>query len=206
MLPNWTFRLWDDSDNQQLMDDYFPEIATRFAAIRRGVVKADIARCAYLHAYGGWYMDTDYKLLHPIDTKFLEESCILPISGEDGIESPGFRVGNSVFASEPGFLLWSDFIADIFARFSPEELDESAVEKVTGPEGLTDFIRPRVSQYAGIHFVPRRFFHPLITRHGLSYDKTFCSYGAHLCWGSWRSKSPLHAIKTLLVRKVTSFT
>lgn len=55
--------LRDDADNAALMHAVFPHFAERFDAIRIGVLKADIARCAYMHAYGGFYFDTDYRLL-----------------------------------------------------------------------------------------------------------------------------------------------
>lgn len=206
LLPGWRFRLWDDADNQALMARHFPALAARFAAIRRGVVRADIARCAFLHAQGGWYMDTDYKLLRPFDPALLQHACVLPISRDDDPASPGFRVCNSIMASVPGYPLWADFITGLFDRHTPEALDEGAVELVTGPEGLTAFMLAHRDRYPGIHTPPRRAFHPPITAHGLSYDKRHSSYGAHLCWGSWRSTSPLRAAKTLLVRKVTSFT
>ena len=150
-------------------------------------------------------MDTDYKLLRPFDPALLRYRCVLPVSRDDDPASLGFRVCNSVFASEPGYPLWADFIGSIFDH-TPEALDEAEVEAITGPEGLTAFVLANRARYAGLVFPPRKDFHPPITTYGLSYDKTSASYGAHLCWGSWRSKSPLRAAKTLLVRKITSFT
>ncbi|MCW2039066.1 hypothetical protein FHR67_004001 [Xanthomonas arboricola] len=47
LLPGWTCNVWDDADNSALMRSAFPELADRFEAIRFGVMKADIARCAY---------------------------------------------------------------------------------------------------------------------------------------------------------------
>ena len=205
MLPGWHFRLWDDADNKALVAEHFPELSARFNAIGRGVVQADIARCVYLHAFGGFYFDTDYKLLRPFEDALLESDCLLPISRDDDLASPEFRVCNSIIASVRGYPLWADFVRHLFEQ-NVERLTEGAVEKVTGPEGLTAFVLANMSRYPGIRFARRREFHPLITRRGLSFDRSYPSYGAHLCWGSWRSKSPLRAAKTLLVRKVTSFT
>jgi hypothetical protein len=70
---------------------------------------------------------------------------------------------------------------------------------------LTKFYVRNRSQYPEIYLPPRNAFHPLITYKGLSWEKGHSSYGAHLCWGSWRTKDPLRKAKTLIVRKITCF-
>jgi mannosyltransferase OCH1-like enzyme len=44
MLPRWEYRLWNDEDNEALVREKFPQFLPSFQSIRRGVVKADIAR------------------------------------------------------------------------------------------------------------------------------------------------------------------
>lgn len=204
-MPDWEMNLWDDADNLNIARDFFPEYLEKFSSIRRGVVKADIARCMYLFAFGGLYIDTDYKILRPIGDDILSYRCILPVSRSDDKLSPDFRICNSVFASVPKYSFWKSFLDHIFSFPELESLPENLVEKVTGPEGLTQFYLDNKELYEGIFVAPRKFFHPQITLKGFSYDHSYPSYGAHLCWGSWRSKGLLKNTKNYLTRKLTSF-
>jgi mannosyltransferase OCH1-like enzyme len=205
LLPGWEMRLWNDRDNLALMERHFPQFSARFENIQRGVVKADIARCLYMHAYGGLYLDTDYKLLRSISDELLRYECILPASRDADPISPRFRIGNAVLASEPGHKLWEYFLMEMFANPNLEHLPEGLVEKVTGPEGLTAFFLRHREFHSRVYIPDKRFFHPRITWQGISYDRSFRAYGAHLCWGSWRSKRLLPKVKILLARKLSSF-
>jgi len=80
ILKGWEYTFWDDSDNDRLIAQYFPQFAERYREIERGVVRADLARCMYLYIHGGFYFDTDYKILAPIGDDILAENCVLPIS------------------------------------------------------------------------------------------------------------------------------
>jgi mannosyltransferase OCH1-like enzyme len=198
-------RLWDDRDNLDLLERHLPQFSARFKNIQRGIVKADIARCLYMHAFGGLYMDTDYKLLRSISDELLHNECILPASRDADPKSSGFRIGNAVLASEPGHKFWEYFLTDIFSNSNLENLPEGLVERVTGPEGLTtSYLRHR-EFHSCIYIPDKRFFHPRITWKGLSYDRHSRAYGAHLCWGSWRSKRLLPKVKMLFARKLSSF-
>jgi mannosyltransferase OCH1-like enzyme len=205
IMPDWQLNIWDDADNLEIVRKFFPAEFDKFNSLRRGVVKADIARCVYLFAYGGLYIDTDYKILKPIDDEILSHQCVLPVSRSDDQSSPEFRICNSVMLSMPSHPFLKAFLGQIFSCPYLEKLPENLVEKVTGPEGLTKFYLENKSSYPDIYVPPRKFFHPLITMKGLSYDHRYSSYGAHLCWGSWRSKGLLRNAKTYLTRKISSF-
>jgi mannosyltransferase OCH1-like enzyme len=205
LMPGWEMRLWDDTDNLDLMKRHLPQFSAKFTSIQRGVVKADIARCLYMHAFGGFYMDTDYKLLRSISDELLHNECILPASRDADPVNLGFRIGNAILASEPGHKFWVNFLTDIFANPNLENLPEGLVEKVTGPEGLTAFYLRHREFHSRIYIPNKHFFHPTITWQGVSYDRGFRAYGAHLCWGSWRSRRLLPKVKILLARKLSSF-
>lgn len=206
IMPDWRLELWDDADNARIMQEFFPDYHERFVSIRRGVVRADIARLAFLHAYGGLYLDTDYKVLRKFDEQWLQYDCVLPVSRDDDPASPDFRVCNSIMASAPRYPIWGDFIRHLFDEHQLDKVAENAVEGITGPEGLTSFLLANRDRYPEVVTPERRHFHPLITMKGFSYDRRHPSFGAHLCWGSWRSKSQLRNVKNFAVRKITSFT
>lgn len=134
-LPGWTCKHWDDTANSALMHRAFPHLAARFDAIRFGVMKADIARYAYMHVDGGFYFDTDYKLLAALAPALLERPCVLPIE-EGALGQPDFKLGNAVFGSEPGHPFWASLIEHIFVAHLPERLtDHRQIPMVSGPRG-----------------------------------------------------------------------
>jgi len=201
VLSGWEHRMWTDHDNEQLVADQFPQYLSAFQSIRRGVVKADIARYVYLFAYGGFYMDTDYKVVRPIGEEILRHPCVLPVSRQsDSL----FRLGNAVMGSEPGHRFWADFLERIFSQVGLDSLAESNIEKTTGPEGLTDFYLSRRDCYRDVFLPPRRIFHPPLTYGGFSFKNEAETVGAHLCWGSWRTKNLLGNVRRLAARKITS--
>jgi mannosyltransferase OCH1-like enzyme len=201
LLPYWEYRLWNDEENDALVEDRFPQYLSSFRSIKRGVVKADIARYMYMSAYGGFYLDTDYKLVLTIDDAMLSHSCILPVSRDS---ETLFRLGNAVFGSEPNHSFWSDFLERIFSDGQLTDLAEARIEKTTGPEGLTNFYLERRDLYKDVFLPPKEVFHPPLTYLGFSFQKGPKTIGAHLCWGSWRTKGPLGVVRAIAVRKLTS--
>jgi mannosyltransferase OCH1-like enzyme len=200
-LVGWEYRFWSDADNEQLVSAKFPKYRSIFNSIRRGVVKADIARYAYLAVFGGFYFDTDYKLTRGIDDTILDHRCILPVSRNT---HNLFRLGNAVMGSEPEHPFWLDFLHYIFQTTGLSETPEHMIEKVTGPEGLTDFFLARREKYRDIYLPSTQMFHPPITRFGLGFKATPETLGAHLCWGSWRSMGVLGKTHMIFIRKITS--
>ncbi|MET0289444.1 MAG: glycosyltransferase [Pseudoxanthomonas sp.] len=204
MLSNWTGYLWDDADNSLLMRKAFPLFADRYEAIPFGVMKADIARCAYMHAYGGFYFDTDYKLLRQLDGAILAGTCVLPIE-EGKVDSEDFKIGNAVFGSEPGHPFWAAFIEYVFTQHVPETLDDHRmIPMISGPRGMTIFYNANRERFTDIDFPPRDAFHPDRTWFGLGQRAGKDAFGSHLCWASWRGKSTRRAVTNFLRRKLTA--
>lgn len=204
VLHDWEYRLWDDADNERLVAAHFPRYLHRYRRIERGVVRADIARCMYLAVHGGFYFDTDYKILAPIDNQFLVSACVLPIS-RGAIENlVELRLGNAVMGSQPGYPFWTDFLSSLFAGDALDALAENKIEKTTGPEGLTTFFVENRARFPDVALPPREIFHPRLTAGNLSYDAHKETVGAHLCWGSWRTKHIPRRARNICTRKLTA--
>ncbi len=205
LMPDWEYYLWLDEDNEVLVRNHFPQHLNAYRAIQRGVVKADIVRYLYMAVFGGFYFDTDYKMLRKIDDSLLRHVCVLPVSRMDDTL---FRLENAVLASEPGYRFWNDFLEHIFSQRENggmlATLAEDRVEKVTGPEGLTEFYLARKERYAEAFLPQPECFHPKASKRGLVFKKTEATLGAHLCWGSWRSKGTLHRAVDAMARQIGS--
>lgn len=131
------YRFWDDENNCELVKKYFPEYLDKYMAIANGVAKADIARCMYMSIYGGFYFDTDYRVIAFIDDSILSKQCVLPISLgsiRNGVHSHDFRLGNAVFGSEPNYPFWNDFIGHLFQSNELCRLEENRIEKILDPK------------------------------------------------------------------------
>ena len=220
LLSGWDFRFYDDADNLRVMQEAFPEFYNQYSAIKRGVVQADIIRCVYLYCYGGWYFDTDYRVIRLFDGNVIQDNLtidsqadgevdliaqkiILPISGIPGRDR--HLVCNSIMASEKGHPFWRAFIEHLFSNDNLFDLPENSVEQLTGPLGLSNFYINNKDSFSDICLPKKEYFHPQITHFGFYFKKHPENYGVHWCWGSWRSKSFFRKAKNLITRKVTSF-
>lgn len=209
MLPGWTYRLWDDADNSRLMAEHFPDYAARYEQIRFGVAKADVARYAYMSVHGGFYFDTDYRLLQPIDDPVLREPCVIPLEdnllGPDAMP-PGYAaLGNAVIGSTRGHPFWAALIAFIFdVKRAHEMTDRSEVISCTGPAAVTEFYIQNRARFADIVLPPKNAFQPGISLFSLRSSADARTYGIHLHWGSWRGRAPSVALRILLRRKLNA--
>jgi mannosyltransferase OCH1-like enzyme len=204
ILKGWQYHLWDDNDNERFVAGHFPQYVEQYRQIKRGVVKADLARYMYLYVRGGFYFDTDYKMLAPIGEDLLSQACVLPVSRGDACNPSTMRLGNAVMGSVPRHAFWSDFLRELFAGGSLENLAEERIEKTTGPEGLTDFFLRHRESYTDVFLAPRSMFHPPLTRGNFSYQASSGTIGVHLCWGSWRTKNVLRLARNVFTRKLTA--
>ena len=201
LMPDYQFILYDDEKRQKFVEAHFPQYAERFRNIAKGVCKADVARLMFLYICGGWYCDTDYKWILPPPLTLVNKKCVLGISREN--MNP-MRIGNAVFGSEPGVDFWKDFIDHIFTSTELSDIKENRIEKVTGPEGLTDFYWANKDKYDDIYLAPREVLLPLLTPHAYKAYSTKDTVGIHLCWGSWRTSQISRRIKNWLRRKITA--
>jgi len=200
MLPGWSYNLYDDADNLRLMAENFPQYVDAYQAIRFGVARADIARVLYLHLWGGFYFDTDYKLVRPFDDDLLTAKCVIPL--EHVRDEPKYpdvsdevvELGNCIMGSVPAYPLWAERITD------PAEIIPA-----TGPESLTWFYLERKADYPEVVLPAKNLFHPDIKTLGMFTSAGKRTYGIHFHWGSWRGKPPLIAARTLLRRKINAF-
>lgn len=204
MLPGWTYRFWDDDANGALVAAQFPRHLSRYKAIRFGVAKADIARYVYMHAIGGVYLDTDYKLLRPIGPDLLDSRCVIPLESA-GAGSPASipPLGNAALASEPGHPFWKELIEHIFVHNRPDELtDRDQIVGATGPHAVARFYAANSQRYRDVVLPPKNVFHPDIALFALKTSADDRTVGVHLHWGSWRGRSPAVAARILLRRKL----
>lgn len=207
MMPSWEYRLWDNQEQLQLVRRYFPEFSDRHEAIPFGVARTDIVKYALMFVFGGFYVDTDYKFLRPLDARVLDTRCVIASEGADpqqGPPDPNYvGLGSAMLGSEPGYSFWSRLIAHIFETRRPETLTRTEdIIEATGPEVMTRFLMANRDEFHDIQILNKNDFFPDIKWFGSRSSATPETYGIHLYWGSWRNKSPSIAVRTRVRRKL----
>lgn len=205
LMPDWEYYLRTDADHEALLREHFPQYLSSYQNIQRGVVKVDVIRHLYMAVYGGFYIETDYKLLRRIDDSWLDHKCILPVARvDDGV----VILGNAVLGSEPGYPFWTDLVEHMFEQErrgkSLATLAESELIDTTGPGGMSEFFRAHQNSYPEAFLPPQSYFHPKIKWRGVSADKSEETLGVHLCWGAWRSKGMVYRAADALARQISS--
>lgn len=198
IMPDWEYMFHDDDDNAKLIKTHFPQYYSVYNAIPKGVAKADIARLVYMYVYGGFYFDTDFKLIKPVPEWMLEKEQLIMVSREEPL-----KYGNAILASSPRGCFFKGYIEHIFESDKLKHLEENHVEVTTGPEALTAFYLANEDKYRdSVTIVPRTYFNPPVMKRGLDIQTTEESVGVHLCWGSWRSGSLIKRVYIFIKRKL----
>lgn len=96
---SWTFRLWTDEDNRELIASRYPWFLPVYDAFPRQIQRVDAAKYFILYTYGGVYADLDCQSMRPLDPVIERGGAILGHSGNGVIEC-------AVFASPPRHPLW----------------------------------------------------------------------------------------------------
>ncbi len=194
MMPDFEFKLWNYERNCALMERHFPQYMNEFLAFKAGVVRVDVARCLYMYEYGGTYVDTDYRFIKPLDQAFLSHYCVLGIEEHDNkAVGGGYKVGNAFLSSQAGFDLWPAFIESIFER---NKKGEDRIVFLSGPHALSLFLKQHKEFEDKVTLMPPETIYPPFRMAKLKTYRDDTTIGAHLCWGSWRNKGPLQALKS----------
>lgn len=201
--PDWEYRLWTDSENLKFVAKEFPEYLQLFNDFPKGIMRADVIRYMLMYRLGGFYMDLDYEMIRPFD--LCEHRVVLPYSRRLAEGDSVDRLGNAVFASEPGNPFWKMLLDDLLA--SPPVGENVDVESATGPNFVTRIclnLDATERQKLGIHMPDRILFHPeapTTEKARKAILNNGRSYGIHHCHGTWRTygflKRSIRAVRNI---------
>ena len=191
--PDWTYKLWTDEDNLELVKTRMPEFLDVYLKLPRNIMRADVIRYVYMYTLGGLYLDTDYEMLKPFDLN--QYDVVLPweITDKNG---QGTRVANSIFASAPAHPFWKMLLDDLMTN-PPLGADVDVIH-ATGPAFVTRIFQRARAAGMDIYTPERDLFNPITPRLQRDYkaivNRGF-SYGIHHCLGSWRDFSTIDKLK-----------
>ncbi|MEO5915813.1 MAG: glycosyltransferase [Luteolibacter sp.] len=124
--PEWSYRLWTDHDNRELVRTEYPDFLDFYDSLDVGIKKADFCRFLYMHRFGGIYVDLDFISLREMTPLLYGASIVVGQLSEDNCY---YRIPNAFMASEPGVDFWITVATD--AMNAPPE--EHGVERHAGP-------------------------------------------------------------------------
>lgn len=144
---NWTYVLWTDEDNKQLVQRYYIDYFDVYNDLPREIYRADMVRNMYMHKFGGVYGDLDLVPLSPLQkhiTDFATDTLTAPVAyvGRMG-DNDEFEhsIPNAFMAStSPGHPFWLTPLA--FVRdHQKEEIYNQEPESLTGPVALRSCVK-----------------------------------------------------------------
>ena len=131
--PDWTFWLWTDEDNRELIRQHYPHFLSVYDGYDVKMKRIDAARIFYLHRYGGIYLDLDFTCLKPF-TKFALPSGAAVFSHQYPTHlavRKADSVANNFMASPPAHPLYGFLIRKLVVSARKSLL------YATGPNFLT---------------------------------------------------------------------
>ena len=135
---NWTYRLWTDKDNLELVKTHYHWFLHKFQSFSRSIYRADVSRYIYMHHYGGIYTDLDNECLKPFEHLLANYSIVFGAM-EGQFAGTSLREGyvqNSFFYSVPRHKFWLELLKSINSSKIT-----GLPEFQTGPVFLSNFIR-----------------------------------------------------------------
>jgi Glycosyltransferase sugar-binding region containing DXD motif len=194
LMPDWKYFLWTDELNTELVKKVLPEYVDDYINLPANVARADVARCLYMFVHGGVYFDTDYRFMTALPDKVMANRCVLgiesPVFDRDGTDGvgEGYKIGNAVLASEPALDLWPAFLKSAFTRFRE---GERRVLYLAGPHALSIFLKNQPEYERAVTLLRAHVLYPEFRLWNVTAARERDTIGIHLCWGTWRGKSPI---------------
>jgi hypothetical protein len=159
--PGWSYKLWTDADNDQFVKTNYASWYDLYRSFDREIFRADMARCLYLHHFGGVYLDLDIEPLRPLTHLIAQHSCLLGSEPELHARKLWNKLrlaSNAVMASTPGHPFWLRMLNEIAHRARSTRADNPV--STTGPVTL-DAVYERWGKALGVHLVEPDAFFPV---------------------------------------------
>lgn len=159
--PHYEYRLWTDADNAAFVREHYPELDALYRSFDREIFRADMARCLYLHHYGGVYVDLDIEPLRTLDPLLVGQSCLLgtePQLHARKLWDKPRLVSNAVMASTPRHPFWTQMLDEIARR--ARRLPAQNPVSTTGPVTL-DAVFASHGARLGVKLAPPQAFFPV---------------------------------------------
>jgi mannosyltransferase OCH1-like enzyme len=187
LMPDWEIKRWDET-NSPMTHPYIKKAIKN----KKWTNISNFIRLHALKVYGGIYMDTDMKVLRPLD-HFLNDGCFLGF--EEGNEnSETFWVNNAIMGAEKNHPF-----AGICFKALLDLFDGSEVPNESGPRLATRVLKEqRGLKTYGFQKLKDVVLYPTVTFYPICYEDAYKtkklniadypeSYAIHMWGRTWLS-------------------
>ncbi|KAH7317993.1 hypothetical protein B0J17DRAFT_686506 [Rhizoctonia solani] len=140
--PDWSYVLWDDADNRELVRVLYPRLLEAYEALPREIYRADFVRNLYMHAFGGIYSDLDSEAVTSLDPLLSASAERLSGSTPTPVAFIGEMTTSENPAHAPGHPFWFvpiEFAVAWVSNWTAHKMEGEVPvdpEFVTGPVAL----------------------------------------------------------------------
>ncbi len=183
---DWKYTLWSDEDNTLLIKQHYPDFFEAYAKIQLPIVKADFARYAFIHQFGGYYLDLDLEIIKKIDTLHdVNINLLLTEEHPEHAQHHGVDliITNWFFGAQKGH----PFLYHLMEEIIKSDLNENVLEQ-SGPLLVTNIFNNHTKKYTKVLSFEK--LNPLSKwdcwEGKINYD--IIEYGLHHYDGNWWRK------------------
>src|SRR5437016_6953927 len=105
-MSDWNYVMMTDEDNLKFMETYYPKYVKIYNELPYPICRADMIRAAFLHRYGGLYMDMDIQLKGSLNELFKADAPLYLVTSGN----VGSVITNSMMAAKPGVEIWLTYM------------------------------------------------------------------------------------------------
>ena len=88
---DFTYRLWSDEDNLDLIRTEYPDLLELYQSISSPIMRCDLARYIILYHHGGYYIDLDVRCFKHLSCLPIEESHELVLTEEHPVHGKEYN-------------------------------------------------------------------------------------------------------------------
>lgn len=137
---NWTYRLWNDTENHNLIATERQDLQQTFNGFSREIFRVDMIRPVYLWKYGGVYADLDYEFFQNLEDVLQGHGVVLgtmQVPYPRGCWESQHALPNAFMAGRPGHPFWRVYL-QLIKQYADEAYHAHRAEHFdTGPEYFT---------------------------------------------------------------------
>lgn len=161
--PTWTYKLWTDVDNRELIATKFPWFLKTYDFFPYAIQRADAVRYFILYSEGGVYSDLDIYPVQAIDS-YISSGLDAYFVSSSNVSS---CITNAFMVSTKGAAIWTGVFEEMLKRMPVWAVTKHlAVMMTTGPLMLNRSVNKHAKVTHG--FLPR----PLFTGHNTTDVKS----------------------------------
>lgn len=136
-MPQWPIRFWDKASIEALLHGFYPELLPKYnRPDAPHAWRADVARYAIVHKFGGMYADSSYEVLQPFDWLLQHPTATFMylLSDHSATQEMIYsNTNNCWFAATPGHPVMRIIIDEVVAKPHIRPMNALTVYKTTGP-------------------------------------------------------------------------